>query len=162
MSEQRNKSPERQRRAKCPEPARHRLGVVNALFGVLRVSSRALALAALVFCAPVHAEIDKNNLPPPPVTAEQRDVLLKEFKAEEAPKQRAELRAELEKEYRVKLEARLADERKQYEASLNNLWMSNAVVWGVLLLFIIWQGLGAKKQASELAKLKAARESKAS
>lgn len=38
--------------------------------------------------------------------------------------------------------------------------MSNAVVWGVLLLFIIWQALGAKKQAAELAKLKAAREAK--
>jgi hypothetical protein len=116
----------------------------------------------LALATPLAAEIDKNNLPPPPVTAEQRDVLLKEFKAEEAPKQRAELKAELEKEYRVKLEARLTEERKQYEGSINNLWMSNAVVWGVLLLFIIWQALGAKKQASELAKLKASRESKAS
>jgi hypothetical protein len=116
----------------------------------------------LVLAAPVFAEVDRNNLPPPPVTAEQRAALLTEFKAEEAPKQRAELKAELEKEYRAKLETRLAEERKQYEGSLNNLWMSNSVVWGVLLLFIIWQALGAKKQASELAKLKAARESKAS
>jgi hypothetical protein len=116
----------------------------------------------LALAAPLWAEIDKNNLPPPPVTAQQRDALLKEFKAEEAPKQRAELRAELEKEYRAKLEARLAEERKQYEGSLNNLYLSNAVVWGVLVLFIIWQALSAKKQAAELAKLKAARENKAS
>ena len=122
---------------------------------------KTLALMVLLALAsPLAAEIDKNNLPPPPVTAEQRAALLTEFKAEEAPKQRAELRVELEKEYRTKLEARLAEERKQYEASLNNLWMSNAVVWGVLLLFIIWQALGAKKQAAELAKLTAARESK--
>jgi hypothetical protein len=112
--------------------------------------------------APLCAEIDRTSLPPPPVTAEQRDALLKEFKAEEAPKLRAELRAELEQEYRAKLEQRLADERKLYEASLNNLWLSNAVVWGVLLLFIIWQALGARKQAADLARLKAAREDRPS
>lgn len=156
MNEHRNRSQERQRRAECRQPAPYRLGVTSALFGMLKTSSRALALAALVFCSPVHAEIDKRSLPPPPVTSEQREALLKEFKAEEAPK----LRAELEREYRAKLEARLAEERKQYEASLNNLWLSNAVVWGVLLLFIIWQALGAKRHSAELAKLRAARESR--
>ena len=119
-----------------------------------------LLVIVLALAAPLCAEVDKSNLPPPPATAEQREALLKEFKAEEAPKQRAELRGELEKEYRAKLEQRLAEERKQYEGSLNNLYVSNAVVWGVLLLFIIWQALGAKKQAAELAKLKTAREAK--
>ena len=120
--------------------------------------SRLAIILVLALAAPLAAEVDRRNLPPQPVTAEQRDALYVQFKAEEAPR----LREDLEKEYRAKLEQRLIEERKQYEASLNNLWMSNAVVWGVLVLFIIWQALGARKQAAELAKLRAAREAKAS
>ena len=67
-------------------------------------------------------------------------------------------RAALEKEYRKQLEVRLAEERAKHEASLENLWRSNAVVWLVLLGFVVAQALGARKLKLELARLRALRE----
>lgn len=138
-----NVSPER----KCGN-ARH--AALTALLASLKALSRALVLAAFVVCAPLCAEVDRNKLPPPAVTAEQRDALLKEFRETE--------RAALEKEFRAELEARFSKERDSYSGSLSNLWASSAAVWAVLMLFIAWQALSLRKQAVELAKLKAVRE----
>ena len=135
-------------------PERKRVFVRRATFvslaASLKASSRALALAAFVVCAPLGAEVDRTKLPPPPVTAEQREALLKEYRETE--------RAELEKEFRAELEARFSKERDSYAGSLTNLWASSAAVWAVLMLFIGWQALSLRKQAVELAKLKAVRE----
>ncbi|MDC1141747.1 hypothetical protein OAU50_01525 [Planctomycetota bacterium] len=65
------------------------------------------------------------------------------------------IRAELEKEYRAEMEKRLAYEIERHEASLTNLWVSNAVIWSVLLIFVVMQALSAKKRATELARLRA-------
>lgn len=72
-----------------------------------------------------------------------------------------DLRAQLEVEYRAALEQRLAQERKSYEASLQSLWASNAAVWAVLLGFVAWQALGARKLARELARARAQHETSA-
>ncbi|MHC4840645.1 MAG: hypothetical protein ACYTDT_06715 [Planctomycetota bacterium] len=65
------------------------------------------------------------------------------------------LRAELEREYRAEMEKRLEFEIKRHEDSLTNLWISNAVIWSVFLIFIAMQALSAKKRAAELVRLKA-------
>ncbi|KAA0211575.1 hypothetical protein EDM80_11140 [bacterium] len=115
-------------------------------------------LLAALWCTPLHAEVDRSSLPPVPVSAEQREALLREFRAEETPRLRKELEAELEKKFRAELEQRLEQERRSYEGSVINLWASNAAVWGALLLFIVWQALSAGRMAREVARLKAARE----
>ncbi len=115
-------------------------------------------LLVVLWCTPLAAEVDRSSLPPAPVSAEQREALLQEFRTAESPRLRKELEAELEKQYRAELEQRLEQERRSYEGSVTNLWASNAAVWGALLLFIVWQAMSAGRQARELAKLKAARE----
>lgn len=72
----------------------------------------------------------------------------------------AELRKQLEAEYRAALEKRVAQEKASMEGSLKSLWMSNAAVWGVLLAFIVLQALGARKRTAELDRLRNAREGK--
>lgn len=61
---------------------------------------------------------------------------------------------DLEAKYRKALEERLDQEKEDYAASLNNLWMANAAVWAVLVLFVVYQLLRANKLASELARIK--------
>jgi hypothetical protein len=83
----------------------------------------------LIAAAPVWAE---DAEPAQPAAAEQS--------AEEQA-----LRSELEAEYRRELEVRVAQERERYQGSLRSLWMSSAAVWTVLLAFIVWQALSARK-----------------
>lgn len=75
-----------------------------------------------------------------------------------APKTEAELRAELEQVYRTELETRVAQEKASYEGSIRSLWLSNAAVWTILLLFVALQALSARKRSMELARLRAERE----
>ncbi len=69
-------------------------------------------------------------------------------------KSEAELRKELEAEYRIALEERLAAEKASYEGSLRSLWLANSAVWGVLLLFVAMQALSARKRERELERLR--------
>ncbi|MCC6573071.1 MAG: hypothetical protein IT462_04695 [Planctomycetes bacterium] len=114
----------------------------------------------LMLAAPLFADTRGANLPPPPVTPEQRDALMVEFREKETPAIRSAVEAELEARYRKELETRLAQERDTYASSINNLWMSNAAVWAVLALFIVLQALSARKRMAEIARLKAMREEK--
>lgn len=110
-----------------------------------------LILIAVAMCGPMFAD-SKDEVKP-----------FNETKAEAAPTidkkaVETEIRAELEKEYRAELEKRLEFEIKRHEDSLTNLWVSNAVIWAVFLIFIALQTLSAKKRAAELARLTAMKE----
>jgi hypothetical protein len=98
----------------------------------VRFSARVLvaAVLALVLWAPVHAE-------QPDAAAVQA------------------ARAELEAEYRRELESRLAREAETYAASLKSLWISNVAVWAILLGFIGYQAVAARRLAAEIKRLKA-------
>ena len=107
-----------------------------------------LVLFCAVMAAPMLADSKAESLKP----------LGPEKTVAASPVSTAEMRAELEKEYRKELEKRTAEERAKHEASLENLWRSNAVVWLVLLGFVVAQALGARKLKLELARLRALRE----
>jgi cellulase/cellobiase CelA1 len=64
-------------------------------------------------------------------------------------------RAELEAEYRRELESRLAHEAETYAASLKSLWISNVAVWTILLAFVAYQAVSARRLAAEIRRLKA-------
>lgn len=117
-----------------------------------------LALVLLGICPALPADT-RDRLDDPPPSAEDAAAKARE---ELQPEVRAEvektLRPELEAEYRKELENRLAQERDSYAASLENLWMSNAAVWGCLLLFVALQALSARKRMQEIARLKALRD----
>lgn len=70
----------------------------------------------------------------------------------------SELRRQLEAEYRVELERRVAQEKTSMEKSLSSLWMANAAVWTVLLAFVVMQALSARKRVAELERLRTSRE----
>lgn len=113
-----------------------------------RVSGPAILIALLLFCtAPLFADSKDTNLKP--LNADNTS-------AKPEPVQTTS--PELEKKYRAELEKRLAEERDSYKGSLRSLWLANSAVWAVLLLFIIFQAVGARKRAAELARLKAQRE----
>ncbi|MCF6227880.1 MAG: hypothetical protein L3J82_04315 [Planctomycetes bacterium] len=110
-----------------------------------------LILVAFALCGPVFADSKGEVKPFNETIAEPAPAV--DRKAIET-----EIRAELEKEYRAELEKRHEFESKRHEDSLANLWLSNAVIWAVFLIFIALQTLSAKKRAAELARLKAMKE----
>lgn len=112
----------------------------------------AVLCALVLLCGTVFADSKSESLKPlgdsPPV--ERGPVLPSAGEAE--------LRKQLEAEYRAELEKRLAQERDSYAASLTSLWIANGAVWAVLLLFVIMQALSARKRMTELDNLKRDRE----
>lgn len=124
----------------------------TADFGFRILDWRCVAIAAfavVVFALPVFADSKAETMKPlgqsVPAGAVDKEVV----------------RKELEAEYRKALEERLAQEKASYEGSLRSLWMANAAVWTVLLLFVAMHALSARKRGRELERLRAAREAPA-
>ncbi len=105
----------------------------------LRIAAACLLVVALVL--PAFADSKADSLKPV-----NEDV--------PASVSEAELRKQLEAEYRVALEKRLAQEKESYEGSLRSLWIANSAVWGMLLLFVVMQALSARKRERELERLR--------
>lgn len=120
----------------------------------MRQTLAILLLPAALWAAPLPADSKAETLKPLQDPAGQSAPAVQ-------PAAEPELRARLEGEYRAALEQRLAQERKSYEASLQSLWAANAAVWAILLGFVAWQALAARKLAAELARAKAQHESPA-
>lgn len=118
----------------------------------------ALILLLFSLAPALCADTLRDPPPPAPVTAAQREALLKEFEAEHKLKLEALLREKLEADYRKALDERLAKERELYAGSINNLWLSNVAVWACLGLFILLQAFTARKRLAEIARLRASRE----
>jgi hypothetical protein len=93
-----------------------------------------------------------------PLAADSKAETMKAAPESAKPADAVALRAQLEAEYREALKTRIAQEMASYDGSLTSLWMSNAAVWSVLMLFIVLQALSARKRAVELERLRAARE----
>lgn len=120
-----------------------RLWILDSLARAMKLAL--LTVALLLLAVPALAQDEAAETAAP-----------RSFGAEEDPA-RAEIRAELEAEYRAALERRLAQQMESYEGSLQSLWISNVAVWSVLLLFIIMQALSARKRQQELSRLRAER-----
>lgn len=112
----------------------------------LRAWGLGLGVAVIMLLAVPALAQEADSQPTPPRT----------FDVEEDP-ERAEIRAELEAEYRQAMERRLATHTENYEGSLRSLWLSNVAVWSVLLLFVVLQALSARKRQQELDRLRAER-----
>src|SRR5262245_57168371 len=110
----------------------------------------AISLFAVLIASPILADSKATTMKPPYADPAANTA--------SAP---AETSPELETKYRRELEIKLGEETARYQGSLRSLWMSNAAVWTVLLLFIAMQALSARKRGKELERLRAAREASA-